>query len=106
MQTVAVGALVTADTGRYTWTAIIAAGAFLPIGILSPIGGALADRLERRRWIAIANLIETALAALLAALVYAGRSGPVALTLVVFAQGCVSALLFPFQTAILPDLVP
>jgi MFS family permease len=106
MQTVAVGALVTANTGRYTWTVIVAAGAFLPIGVLSPIGGALADRLERRRWIAIGNLIEALLAAVLALLVYAGRSGPVPLTLVVVGQGCVSALLFPFQTAILPDLVP
>ena len=106
MQTVAVGALVTASTGKATWAVLVAAGAFLPIGILSPIGGALADRLERRRWLIIGNVIQTALAGVLAALVYAGHTSPALLTLVVTLQGCVSALVFPFQQAILPDLVP
>ncbi len=106
MQTVAVGALVTADTGRATWTVLVAAGAFLPIGLLSPVGGALADRLDRKRWMVIGNVVETALAAVLAVLVYAGQTGPGLLTLVVTAQGCVSALVLPFQSAILPDLVP
>jgi MFS family permease len=106
MQTVAVGALVTADTGRATWTVIIAAGAFLPIGLLSPIGGAMADRVPRRQWLVIGNLVQTALAGVLAVLVYAGHTEPWLLTVVVTAQGCVSALVFPFQQAILPDLVP
>ncbi|HEX3426706.1 MAG TPA: MFS transporter [Acidimicrobiales bacterium] len=106
MQTVAVGALVTADTGRATWTVLVAAGAFLPIGLLSPVGGALADRLDRKRWLIIGNVVEVALAMVLAALVYAGDTGPALLTLVVTAQGCVTALILPFQSAILPDLVP
>jgi MFS family permease len=106
MQTVAVGALVTADTGRATWTALVAAGAFLPIGVLSPVGGALADRLDRKRWLIIGNLVQTALAGVLAALVYAGATGPALLTAVVTGQGCVTALVLPFQSAILPDLVP
>ena len=106
MQTVAVGALVTASTGRATWAVLVAAGAFLPIGLLSPVGGALADRLERRRWLMIGNLVQTALAGLLAILVYAGRTSPGLLVLVMSAQGCVSALVLPFQQAILPDLVP
>ena len=106
MQTVAVGALVTANTGKATWAVIVAAGAFLPIGILSPIGGAMADRVPRRRWLVIGNLVQTALAAALALFVYAGDTQPWLLTVVVTGQGCVSALVFPFQTAILPDLVP
>ncbi len=106
MQTVAVGALVTADTGRATWTVLVAAGAFLPIGLLSPVGGALADRVNRKRWLILGNLIQTALALALAALVYAGDTGPALLTLVVTVQGCVTALVLPFQSAILPDLVP
>jgi MFS family permease len=106
MQTVAVGALVTASTGEATWAVLVAAGAFLPIGLLSPIGGALADRLERRRWLIIGNVVQTALAAVLALLVYAGDTSPGLLTLVVTGQGCISALVFPFQQAILPDLVP
>ena len=38
MQTVAVGALVTERTGRASWTALVAVAAFLPIGVLSPVG--------------------------------------------------------------------
>jgi MFS family permease len=106
MQTVAVGALVTADTGRATWTVLVAAGAFLPIGVLSPVGGALADRLDRKRWLVIGNVVEALLAGALAALIYAGVTDPLTLTLVVTVQGCVSALVLPFQSAILPDLVP
>ncbi|GAC1314414.1 MAG: hypothetical protein NVSMB12_07660 [Acidimicrobiales bacterium] len=106
MQTVAVGALVTASTGRATWAVLVAAGAFLPIGLLSPIGGALADRLDRKRWLIGGNVVQTVLAAVLAWLVSAGHTGPALLTGVVTAQGCVSALVLPFQSAILPDLVP
>src|SRR5580700_4582791 len=68
MQTVAVGALVTASTGKATWAVLVAAGAFLPIGLLSPIGGALADRLERRPVLVIGNLAAAATAALIAVL--------------------------------------
>jgi len=106
MQTVAVGALVTAQTGKATWTVLVAAGAFLPIGVLSPVGGALADRLPRRAALVVGNLVQAVLAAVLAWLVGTGHSGPVVVTLVVTVQGAVSALVLPFQQAILPDLVP
>ncbi|MBO0831714.1 MAG: MFS transporter, partial [Actinobacteria bacterium] len=56
MQTVAVGALVVSRTGQASWAVLVAAGAFLPIGLLSPLGGALADRLPRRPVIAAGNL--------------------------------------------------
>ena len=106
MQTVAVGALVIAHTGKATWAVAIAAGAFLPIGLLSPLGGALADRIPRRAALVTGNLAAGAVALVIALLVAAGRDGPGVLTLLVTAQGCVSALINPFQQAILPDLVP
>src|SRR3954454_2983673 len=62
METVAVGALLVSETGRTAWVGLVAAAAFLPIGVLSPVGGALADRLERRRFIILANAFEAALA--------------------------------------------
>jgi MFS family permease len=105
MQTVAVGALVTERTGRASWTALVAVAAFLPIGVLSPVGGALADRLDRRRCLVAGNLVEAGLATVLAALSATGRASPGAVTAVVFANGCVSALVLPFQQALVPDLV-
>jgi len=61
METVAVGALVTGITGKAVWAALVAAATFLPIGVLSPIGGALADRLDRRRFLIATNLFEASL---------------------------------------------
>ncbi len=106
MQTVAVGALVISDTGRATWAVLVAAGAFLPTGLLSPVGGALADRLPRRPLLVIGNLAAAATSVLLAAAVATGHDSPVGLVLLVTLQGSASALIGPFQQAILPDLVP
>ena len=106
MQTVAVGALVISRTGQPSWAVLVAAGAFLPIGLLSPVGGALADRLPRRPVIAAGNLAQGLVAGLIAALVAGGHAGPYLLLSLVTLQGSVSALIGPFSQAILPDLVP
>lgn len=106
MQTVAVGALVISRTGQATWAVLVAAGAFLPIGLLSPVGGALADRIRRKPVIAIGNLVEGLTAVGLAILVAGGHDSPLALLGLVTVQGSVSALIQPFSQAILPDLVP
>jgi len=106
MQTVAVGALIISNTGSATWAVLVAAGAFLPIGVLSPIGGALADRLPRRPVLVIGNLAAAGTALALAAGVAAGHDNPGTLVALVTLQGSASALIGPFQQAILPDLVP
>jgi MFS family permease len=106
MQTVAVGALVVSKTGSASWAVLVAAGAFLPIGLLSPVGGALADRMRRKPVIAAGNLLEGLTAVTLAILVARGHDSPAALLGLVTIQGSVSALIGPFSQAILPDLVP
>jgi MFS family permease len=106
MQTVAVGALVISRTGQASWAVLVAAGAFLPIGLLSPVGGALADRLPRRPVIAAGNVAAGLIAAVIAVLLAAGQAGPYVLLALVTLQGAASALIGPFTQAILPDLVP
>ncbi len=106
MQTVAVGALVISRTGQASWAVLVAAGAFLPIGLLSPVGGAMADRLPRRPVIAAGNLIQAVIAAAIAWLIATGHDAPYELLLLVTGQGAVAALIGPFSQAILPDLVP
>ena len=91
MQTVAVGALVVTNTGQATWAVLVAAGAFLPIGLLSPVGGALADRLPRRPVLAIGNLVAAGTAAVIAVEVAAGRDSPWIVVLLVTVQGSASA---------------
>lgn len=106
MQTVAVGVLVTARTGRPAWTGLVAAAGFLPIGLLSPIGGLVADRLDRRWWLFATTVGETAFAAALAVLAATGHATPVAVTLLVFGGGAMAAIGFPAYQAMLPSLVP
>jgi MFS family permease len=106
MQTVAVGALVISRTGEASWAVLVAAGAFLPIGLLSPVGGALADRLPRRPVIAAGNVAAGLVAVAIAVLVARGRASPSTLLMLVTLQGSASALIGPFSQAILPDLVP
>ena len=106
MQTVAVGILVTARTGRPGWTGLVAAAGFLPNGLLSPVGGVLADRLDRRFWLFATTVGETVFAVALTVLAATGRAGPVAVTLLVLGGGAMSAVGFPAYQALLPDLVP
>jgi len=105
LQTVAVGVLVTALTGQARWTGLVAAAAFVPIGVLSPVGGAIADRVDRRRLLLGTTVGETFFASLLALLVASGHATPLGVTLMVFGGGCMTALGFPAYQAILPDLV-
>src|SRR5580658_5791641 len=106
MQTVAVGVFVTARTGRPGWTGLVAAAAFLPIGLLSPLGGVIADRLDRRIWLFATTTGETAFATCLTVLAATGRATPVTVTLLVFGGGAMAAVGFPAYQAMLPDLVP
>lgn len=106
MQTVAVGVLVTARTGQPGWTGLVAAAAFVPIGLLSPVGGMLADRLDRRRWLLITTVGEAGFASALTVLAATGRASPAVVTLLVFAGGAMAAVGFPAYQAMLPDLVP
>lgn len=105
LQTIAVGILVTELTGQARWTGLVAAAAFVPIGVLSPVGGAIADRVDRRRLLIGTTVGETVAAALLAVLVGTGNASAPAVTALVFAGGCMTALGFPAYQAILPDLV-
>ncbi len=106
MQTVAVGILVTARTGQPGWTGLVAAAGFLPIGLLSPVGGVMADRVDRRWWLFTTTVGETAFATALAVLAWTGRPGPGAVTLLVLGGGAMAAIGFPAYQAMMPDLVP
>ncbi|MDQ6838024.1 MAG: MFS transporter [Actinomycetota bacterium] len=106
MQTVAVGVLVTARTGKAGWTGLVAAAAFLPIGLLSPLGGVMADRMDRRRWLLATTLGETGFATVLTVLAATDHASPVAVTVLVFGSGAMAAVGFPAYQAMLPDLVP
>jgi MFS family permease len=106
MEMLALGIYVTKITGQAAWTGTIAAAAFVPIAFFGPIGGALADRFPRKWLLMATTAVQTALAALLAALFAVGHPSAPVLTLIVFGNGICAGLGFPAFQAILPDLVP
>ena len=106
METVGVGILVTTTTHQASWTGLVAAAAFVPNAFLGPVGGALADRLPRRRVLLATTTVQTALAATLTLLAATDAAHPGVVALIVLGAGCAMALGFPSYMALLPDLVP
>ncbi|MCU1359336.1 MAG: arabinose efflux permease family protein [Ilumatobacteraceae bacterium] len=106
METVALSYYVAHTTGKASWSAIVAAAAFVPGAIVGPIGSAMADRLRRRRVLITTNSISAVIAAFVAVWVGSGHATPLGLACLGFIGGTVFAFGFPsFQTS-LPDLVP
>jgi MFS family permease len=106
METVAVGILVTTETGQAGWAGLVAAAGFVPSAFAGLIGGALADRIPRKRLLLSTVTVQMLLAGLLTALALADAAHPAVVTGIVFLAGCASALGFPTYQALLPDLVP
>lgn len=105
MQTVALGILVTDRTHQPLWTGLVAAAAFLPMGLMSPLGGVMADRHDRRMWLLATTVGETLFATALAILAGTGDAQPAIAVAMAFGGGLCSALGFPAYQAMLPDLV-
>jgi MFS family permease len=106
METVAVGSLVAGTTGKAGWTAIVAAAGFLPMGLLGPVGGAFADRFDRRLMLIAMTAAQMVCAAGLTLLAATDHATPAAVSVLVFIAGCVAGVGFPAYAAMLPDLVP
>lgn len=106
METVAVGILVTSATGDATWAGLVAAAGFVPNALVGPLGGALADRIPRRRLLLSTTAVQLVLAGVLTILAATDAAEPGVVTLIVLASGCAGALGFPSYQALMPDLVP
>jgi len=106
METVAVGVLVTTQTGQAGWAGLVAAAAFVPNAFLGPLGGALADRIPRRRLLLGSVTVQAVLAGVLTTLAALDAAEPWNVTLIVLASGCAGAIGFPAYQSLMPDLVP
>ena len=106
METIAVGVLVTEQTDQALWGGLAMVAGFVPMAVLSPVGGALADRIHRRQLLLMTVSGQLVMATLLTILAIADVTPPGLVVLIVFGTGCVQALGFPAYQAILPDLVP
>jgi MFS family permease len=106
METVAVGVYVTQTTGQAAWTGTVAALTYAPTVLLGPIGGALADRFDRRRFLLAVILFQTLLAATLTVLAATDTMSLAAVAVIVLLAGCAFAVYMPTFAAVTPDLVP
>ncbi|MFM8973674.1 MAG: MFS transporter, partial [Actinomycetota bacterium] len=106
MEALALGIYTQRSTGSATSTAAVAAAAFVPIAVFSPLGGALADHISRKLIIVGTSLVQATLAASLAVQFANGAPSQRLVLLVAFGSGVCGALGFPAYQAMLPDLVP
>ena len=106
METVALGYHVADTTGQSTWSALVAAGGFLPLALLSPVGGVLADRLSRRLVMIATTAVQFVIALTLAFGVGQGWATPAVIALLALCAGTMNALGFPAFQASVPELVP
>ena len=105
MQSVALGVYLTVTTHNAIWLGLLTVAAWLPALIGSPLGGIMADRYSRQRWIQFNNLImATTATALAVAELTHHLSAPLACYLAVAEGFCSSASWAAWQS-LLPDLV-
>ena len=106
MEIVAIGSLLARHTGRASDLGVLAAAGFLPTALFSPIGGVIADRVRRKRFLLQTLAVDTVLACVLALLLATGAWTPAILWAIVFIEGCSTSLSMPNRQALMPDLVP
>lgn len=78
----------------------------LPVVLLAVIAGTLADIVDRRRYLILAQLWMLLVASTLAVLAHLDRLGPWVLVALTFALGIGAAMAMPAQQATTPELVP
>ena len=106
MYTAASGWLMTGLNPDPLIVALVQAAAGLPIFLIAIPAGALADIVDRRRFLIVGEAANTAIAALFAGLVALGLVTPVVLLVFTFLIGAFGALTAPAWQAVTPLLVP
>ncbi len=105
MQAVAIGWYLYDLTGDPLTLAYAGLAVFLPIALLTLPAGDLADRLDRRRILGAAHLVQAVCAALLVALAYRRSAEPALFYLVLALSGGARAFSGPAMQSLVPLLV-
>jgi len=106
MQNVLLGAYGFTLTHSATYVAILFFAQLGPLLVLSPVGGALADVVDRRRLLLACQIPQLVFSLVLALLVTSSHPDEVLLVLCVLVIGIANALGAPALSSILPTLVP
>lgn len=106
METVALGVYVTQVTGRAEWTGGVVALTYGPGLFLSPVGGALADRFDRRTYVALGAMAQMFVASVITLLAFTHHLSVPLVAVAAFLNGCVNMLTGPAYSVLLAELVP
>lgn len=106
MNQTATGWLMTELAPSPLMVAAVQSASSLPVFLFAILAGALADLLDRRRFLLTVKAILTGVSALLAVLVGTGAMSPPLLLLFTFLMGTGAAFLAPAWQSIIPSLVP
>ncbi len=106
MYTAASGWLMTGLDPDPLIVSLVQVAASLPVFLFALPAGALADIVDRRRFLMVAESATTAVSAIFAALVWLGLVTPVNLLVFTFLIGAFGALTAPAWQSIVPQLVP
>jgi MFS family permease len=106
MQQVALGWLAIIMTNSPGFVGIVTFSAGLPFLVVAPFGGALIDRIDRRRLMLSCQVLAFLLATMLAIDVMGAFVQPWHLPIAAFLNGSLQALLIPTQQSLVPTLVP
>lgn len=93
-------------TGSPLMVAAVQSATTLPVVLLALFAGALADIVDRRRYLIATQLWMIAMATMLALLAHLDRLNPWSLLALTFALGAGAAMAMPAQAATTPELVP
>ena len=104
MQNITLGVLAYQLTGEAWFIGVITFAQLGPMLLISPIGGAIADRVDRRRLMIGVALLQTVLSMVLAVVALADEPNRIALVLIVFGIGLGNAINGPTFSAMLPTL--
>ena len=111
MQSVALGWLVLKITGSGTWLGLVIACQFLPMLVLGPFGGVIADRVDKRRFLIVTQALAGGLALALGVLVATGTIQLWTVFALALAVGIVNAFDTPARQTFVfemvgPELLP
>ncbi len=106
MNDVAAAWLMTTLTSTPIWVALVQTAATLPVFLLGLPSGALADILDRKRFLFFTQVWVAVVGSLLALAVFLNLITPPLLLLLIFLNGVGLALRWPVFAAIVPELVP
>jgi MFS family permease len=105
MQTVALGVYLTETTHDALWLGLLTVCAWTPALIGAPLGGVIADRVVRQRWIQANNLVMTLTASALATAALTHHLTPQLACYLAIVEGLAGSASWAAWQSLLPDLV-